>query len=195
MCRKELLFSLVYFILQFQVLSLLFVSVLSMNVKVRLYRLSRHSHRIPLARQYLTVNILLVGKKNISEKWITHGCEEYEKRLSSTMKIETKYFKSDEELIKSVTTSRGVILALDETGEEYTSRAFSKFVYNSFEIGGSHITFVLGGFNGLPNEIKQNYSLLSLSKMTWTHQMARLLLIEQIYRASEIYKNSCYHKD
>jgi 23S rRNA (pseudouridine1915-N3)-methyltransferase len=68
-------------------------------------------------------------------------------------------------------------------------------VYKSFEDGGSHVSFIIGGFAGLPDGIRSAYPLLTLSKMTWTHQMARLLLLEQIYRASEIFKGSAYHKD
>jgi 23S rRNA (pseudouridine1915-N3)-methyltransferase len=57
------------------------------------------------------------------------------------------------------------------------------------------MAFVIGGAEGLPRELKEgNKPLLSLSKMTWPHQMARMLLAEQIYRASEIRKGSGYHK-
>jgi 23S rRNA (pseudouridine1915-N3)-methyltransferase len=90
---------------------------------------------------------------------------------------------------------KGVILALDESGKEYTSREFEKVLYKSFEEGGAHVTFIIGGFSGLPTEIKKKYPLISLSKMTWTHQFARLLLVEQIYRSTEIHKGSGYHKD
>lgn len=63
------------------------------------------------------------------------------------------------------------------------------------EEGGAQLSFIVGGFDGLPDKIKIKYPLISLSNLTWTHQMARLLLIEQIYRATEIRKNSKYHKD
>jgi 23S rRNA (pseudouridine1915-N3)-methyltransferase len=63
------------------------------------------------------------------------------------------------------------------------------------EKGGANVTFIIGAYDGLPEEIRSKYPLISLSQMTWTHSMARLLLIEQVYRASEIRKGSGYHKE
>ena len=150
-------------------------------------------------RRYLTTTILIVGKKTGGEKFISDGCMEYEKRLQPTMNVVTHFLKDDKQLVEAVKshsiTKGGVVLAMDESGTQYTSRGFSDMLFKSFETGGSHVTFVVGAFGGLPNEIKNNYQLISLSKMTWTHQMARLLLLEQIYRASEIKKGSAYHKD
>ena len=145
----------------------------------------------------LTTNIFVVGKKNSVEGWINEGCAEFEKRLTPIMALNTVYLKSDEELVAQVAQARGVVVLLDEGGREYTSREFSKLFYSSLEKGGAHCNFVVGGFAGLPPELKASnkYPLLSLSKLTWTHQMARLLLIEQIYRATEIHKGSGYHKD
>ena len=70
-------------------------------------------------------------------------------------------------------------------------------LYKKLEEGGATLTFVIGGFAGLPQDVKDDKTipLISLSKMTWTHQMCRLLLIEQVYRASEIHRGSGYHKD
>ena len=154
---------------------------------------------ISSTRRYLTTTILIVGKKTGGEKFISDGCTEYEKRLQPTMNIVTHFLKDDKQLVDAVKshsiTKGGVILAMDESGTQHTSRSFSDMLFKSFEAGGSHVTCVVGAFGGLPPEIKNNYQLISLSKMTWTHQMARLLLLEQIYRASEIKKGSAYHKD
>lgn len=84
---------------------------------------------------------------------------------------------------------------MDETGKQLTSNDFSSYVFKSFEDGGASISFIIGGAEGLPTIIRSNYPLISLSLMTWTHQMARLLLIEQVYRAVEIKKGSKYHKE
>jgi 23S rRNA (pseudouridine1915-N3)-methyltransferase len=146
-------------------------------------------------RRYLTANILIVGKKNGAEQFIDDGYAEYEKRLGPTMKINTIFLKSDEALVQAAKDIKGSVIALDENGKQYTSRQFSDVVYKGFEDGGANLSFIIGGFSGLPPEIKSKYPLMSLSKMTWTHQMARLLLIEQIYRAVEIHKGSGYHKD
>jgi 23S rRNA (pseudouridine1915-N3)-methyltransferase len=144
---------------------------------------------------YLTTNIFIVGKKNGGEDFINEGCMEYEKRLKPTMQITTHFLKSDGALIDAVANSKGTVIALDENGRQYTSREFSKEVYKGLEDGGAHLNFCIGGFDGLPDEIKKTARLISLSKMTWTHQMARLLLLEQIYRAVEIRKGTAYHKD
>ena len=143
----------------------------------------------------LTVNIVIVGRKNGGDNWISDGCDEYEKRLTNSLHLQTCFVKTDAELVKYAGSAKGVVLALDESGKECTSTEFSKLVFNSLEEGGARLTFLIGGFAGLPTEIKSTHKLVSLSKMTWTHQMARLLLSEQIYRAAEIHKGSAYHKE
>jgi|MDTB01.3.fsa_nt_gb 23S rRNA (pseudouridine1915-N3)-methyltransferase len=154
-----------------------------------------HSSIMRQTQRALTVNILVVGKKNSVEPWIESACGEFEKRLKPVLKLNTQFLKSDEALSASVKASKNVV-ALDENGTQHTSREFSQFVYKQLEEGGATLTFVIGGFAGLPQAVKEgNYPLISLSKMTWTHQMARLLLIEQVYRAVEIQKGSGYHKD
>jgi len=82
-------------------------------------------------------------------------------------------------------------------GKTLTSVEFSTLVQKSMEEGGATVNFIIGAADGLPDEIKQDPKInkISLSQMTFTHQMARLLLIEQIYRATEIQKGSGYHKD
>ena len=145
--------------------------------------------------RFLTTNILIVGKKNGGEPFIDEGCGLYEKRLKPVMTLNTVFLKSDEALVDAALSSKGKVIALDETGKEYTSREFSEVVFKGLEEGGAHLTFVVGGAFGLPDAIKSKFPLISLSRMTWTHQMARLLLMEQIYRAAEIHKGSSYHKD
>ncbi|KAJ1443828.1 Alpha/beta knot methyltransferase [Ochromonadaceae sp. CCMP2298] len=145
--------------------------------------------------RYLTTNILVVGKKNGGEGWISDGCAEYEKRLKVVMNIKTTFLKSDEELVKAAEGSRGSVIALDEGGRQFSSKEFSDYFYQQLEKGGASVTFIIGAYDGLPEEIRGKYPLISLSQMTWTHSMARLLLIEQVYRASEIRKGSGYHKE
>jgi 23S rRNA (pseudouridine1915-N3)-methyltransferase len=158
------------------------------------YRRSNCNYRFISIRTHLTTHIHVVGKKTGGEQFILDGIQEYEKRLSSTIIINTYFNKSDEELIKSVTDQKYKIMCMDENGIEHTSREFHKILYSSFEESGANVGFVIGGFNGLPQILRSKYPLISLSRMTWTHQMARLLLVEQIYRASEIAKGSKYHK-
>ena len=148
-----------------------------------------------VTRRCLTTNIIVVGKRNGGEEWISDGYGEYEKRLRPLMNIQTTFLKTDEDLIRAAQQAKGTIIALDEKGKQHTSPEFTEMLYNSYTDGGSTVNFIIGGFAGLPPEIRSKYPLISLSKLTWTHTMARLLLIEQIYRATEIRKGSSYHKE
>ena len=150
------------------------------------------------SKRTLTTNLFVVGKKNSGEKYVIDGCNDYERRLKSVMNIQTIYCKNDTHLVDSVhkiASSKGILVALDECGSHYTSVEFSRFLYDSFEAGGSQVSFIIGGPAGLPTSIKQNNPLISLSNMTWPYQLTRLLLLEQIYRGVEIRKGSSYHKD
>jgi 23S rRNA (pseudouridine1915-N3)-methyltransferase len=112
------------------------------------------------------------------------------------------------------------VVLLDPRGQALTSEEFASCFYGWSESGGSRLTFVIGGAEGLPDELRSQPSsnissnssnrkmmmrsstlsssdrptLISLSSLTFTHQMARVLLMEQIYRATEIRKGSDYHK-
>ncbi len=130
-----------------------------------------------------------------AEDWINDGCAEYEKRLTGLTSVETFYLKSDDDLVKTAKTLKGTVFGLDENGTEYCSKDFSKVYFEGIERGGAHISFLIGGFAGLPSDVKKSYPLISLSKMTWAHQFVRLLLTEQIYRSFEIRKGSSYHKE
>ncbi|MBM3195111.1 MAG: 23S rRNA (pseudouridine(1915)-N(3))-methyltransferase RlmH, partial [Chlamydiae bacterium] len=102
--------------------------------------------------------------------------------------------KNDSELEKQVGLESGWI-ALDPEGTTFTSEAFSSFLLKQVETDGKKLVLVIGGSDGLTPFLKSKAkSLLSLSKLTFTHQITRLVLIEQLYRAIEIGKNSPYHK-
>lgn len=130
---------------------------------------------------------------------LVQGCNEYEKRLKPVLNLQTIYCKSDSALIDAIKQSKGNTLCLDENGKTFTSRQFTTAFYKTIEDSNkATVNFVIGGYAGLPMELKQNTNnnkLISLSNMTWTHSMARLLLLEQVYRATEIHKGSGYHKD
>jgi 23S rRNA (pseudouridine1915-N3)-methyltransferase len=139
----------------------------------------------------LKLKIFSVGRPK--ERWIEEGVEEYIRRLKSQIIVECLWLKNDEQLAAAL-VKEPKVLCLDPFGIMLESEQFSKLVYKSFEEGGSRLAFVIGGAEGLPAECKKKYPLISLSPMTLTHQMTRLLLIEQIYRAAEIAKGSKYHK-
>lgn len=160
----------------------------------------------------MKVNIRIVGRKS-SEPWLEEGTSMYEKRLRpSNVEVSTTWHKDNAALMKGIDIDRSKnhkVICLDPTGTQQTSEKFSDKVYQWLDEGGSRLSFVIGGAEGLPAELKYpSYSsgkksnrknedvpiMISLSVMTFTHQFARLLLIEQIYRATEIKKGSGYHK-
>jgi 23S rRNA (pseudouridine1915-N3)-methyltransferase len=99
-----------------------------------------------------------------------------------------------EELGKLIPDS-GRLVALDEKGTEFTSQGFSRWLSSEQNTGARSITFVIGGPEGLSDMIsKRAHLILSLGKMTWTHEMCRVLLLEQVYRALCIMRNIPYHK-
>tara|TARA_B100001142_G_scaffold72716_1_gene73416 strand:- start:371 stop:838 length:468 start_codon:yes stop_codon:yes gene_type:complete len=102
--------------------------------------------------------------------------------------------KKEGEKILSILKKNEFIILLDENGEHKSSVAFSKFIQKKLNSGIKTITFIIGGPYGFSSEIKSisNYQL-SLSKMTFSHEMIRLFFTEQLYRAFSILKNEPYH--
>ena len=107
---------------------------------------------------------------------------------------ESIQIKKEGEKILSILKKNEFIILLDENGEHKSSVAFSKFIQKKLNSGIKTITFIIGGPYGFSSEIKSisNYEL-SLSKMTFSHEMIRLFFTEQLYRAFSILKNEPYH--
>lgn len=139
----------------------------------------------------MKIKILSVGK--IKEKWLEDAFAEYIKRLKSTAEIECIWVKNDAHLTEIAQKEKGIV-NLDPAGKMFTSEQFSAFVQQQLERNGARLTLVIGGAEGLTDEVKRLGPLISLSPLTLTHQMTRLVLIEQIYRSFEIAKGSNYHK-
>ncbi|GMI21063.1 hypothetical protein TeGR_g14065 [Tetraparma gracilis] len=142
------------------------------------------------------VCILTVGKKLSSSSWLSPAYSQYSARLlPAGVSLETVLHKSDAALLASVAAAAGPVVLLSEEGEQLDSEAFGELLYGGLEEGGSRLAFVIGGADGLPPELRgSGRRKISLSRMTFTHQFARVMLAEQIYRASEIRKGSNYHK-
>ena len=143
--------------------------------------------------------------------YLQEGIDDYSKRLShyvdisvqdipnvkqsSTMSTDVVKQKEGERLQKILTKSDLIIL-LDESGKEYSSRGFAEWLNKIMNSGPRQISFVSGGAFGFSDEIVRLSDFrLSLSKMTFTHQMARLIFMEQLYRAFTILKGMNYHND
>ncbi|MGN0796115.1 MAG: 23S rRNA (pseudouridine(1915)-N(3))-methyltransferase RlmH [Christensenellales bacterium] len=152
----------------------------------------------------MKINIVAVGK--IKEDFLKAAVEEYKKRISRFAEIsvteltEAPPSKSEAEQIafesnEIVPKLKGVIIATDIAGKQLSSKELSSFIENKCVSGESEFTFVIGGSYGLDEKIKNSAALkLSFSKMTFPHQLFRVMLCEQIYRALTIKNNMPYHK-
>ncbi len=126
--------------------------------------------------------------------------EDYSKRISKFLPIDTLVLKPGKgekiagRMLKEAKNSQ-VLVAMDELGKEVDSKGFARLVSSWMNRGISEVTIVVGGADGLQEQVKKQADLqLSLSKMTLPHRLARLILIEQIYRALCIIRNVPYQK-
>ena len=147
------------------------------------------------------IRIICVGK--IKESFYNDALNEYKKRISKYTKLEIievadecngNILEKEYESINKHIGNKDYVICLDINGEELSSIDLASkldelFIYNS------NITFIIGGSLGLDDRIKKrsNYSL-SFSKMTFPHQLFRVILLEQIYRSFKIINNETYHK-
>ncbi|MEM6835449.1 MAG: 23S rRNA (pseudouridine(1915)-N(3))-methyltransferase RlmH [Cyanobacteria bacterium P01_C01_bin.120] len=138
------------------------------------------------------IKLLAVGK--IKKGWIREGLEVYQKRLPELEILEIKdstLEKEGEQLLAQL-KGRDRLIALTEIGQCYSSVEFAQFLSRA-ESGS--LAFVIGSAAGLSEAVKRSaVQQLSLSPMTFPHELARLLLLEQLYRAKSILQGSNYHK-
>ena len=137
--------------------------------------------------------IIAVGK--IKKKWIQEGIEMYLKRLPGLEVIEIKDNNQtkEEHAIKEIISKNEILVTLNENGQSFTSKQLATKLLNSYN---QNIIFAIGGASGLPPSLNNLASWqLSLSPLTFPHEIARLLLMEQIYRAKTITQGGPYHKE
>ena len=158
-----------------------------------------------------TINLIYVG--NIRENYLLAAVAEYEKRLSAYCRLVCTEIKEEKlpddpsqaqteaamkkegERILAVLPRKSMKIALCVEGKQLSSEEFSSLIKNAENSGFSQISFIIGGAFGLSEEVKKVCDFrLSLSKMTFTHRMARVLLLEQMYRAENIAAGGKYHK-
>lgn len=138
------------------------------------------------------IKVISVGKTK--EDWLKEALDAYSQRLKATASIEWVLLKNVQQLNDAV-KKEPFFMCLDPNGKAYSSEGFSTFLFQQLIAQGARLTFVIGGPDGIPQEILSKASfLISFSQMTFTHQMIRLLLLEQLYRAIEIHKGTAYHK-
>lgn len=150
------------------------------------------------------IRIICVGK--IKEKYLSDAIKEYSKRLTRYIKVEIieveddgsnnssiALMKEKENILKYI-NDKDYIITLEIEGNQITSLDLSDKL-DKILISNSNITFIIGGSHGIHQDIKEksNYKL-SFSKLTFPHQLFRVMLLEQIYRSFKIIKNEAYHK-
>ncbi len=148
------------------------------------------------------IKILCVGK--IKEPFFKEAIKEYQKRISRFTKLEIIELpdskidspialkKEKEEILKHI-NFEDEIVSLAIEGEEYNTINFTSFLENS--LSRHNVTFIIGGYYGIDEEIKaKSNHLISFSKLTFPHQLFRVILLEQVYRAFKIINKEQYHK-
>lgn len=155
----------------------------------------------------ISVNLICVGK--IKEKYIINGMNEFIKRMNSFAKLKITELKEDgndrqrelsiekesSDIIAILEKNKGYNVLLDIQGKEFTSEQMADKIGNLAVSGNSTINFIIGGSYGVSKELKTKVDLrLSFSKMTFPHQLMRLIFLEQLYRWFSIINNTKYHK-
>lgn len=137
------------------------------------------------------IKILSIGKTK--EAWLQLAIDEYLKRLQPVAAFEFVLAKNDEQL-ELLASKENAVICLDPQGRSFSSEEFSDYFLQKLEKSDSRMAIVIGGADGLSEKFKKGRELVSLSRMTFTHQATRLIIVEQIYRAFEIARGTGYHK-
>lgn len=157
----------------------------------------------------MKITLLTVGKTD--RDWVRQGLDIYVSRLKhyipfnlveipelkkvSALSAEQIKVKEGELILKNIRPADDLIL-LDERGRQYTSTELAKFIQDKISYAGRDITFVIGGAYGFSQAVYDRAdSKISLSKMTFSHQMVRAIFAEQIYRAFTIIRGEPYHHE
>lgn len=157
----------------------------------------------------MKITFLVLGKTD--DKYINEGITKYLGRLKHYIKFDlieipdlknTRNLREDQqkakeaELLQKTLNPTDHIILLDEKGTEFTSRQFSEFLNKKMISGIQNLVFIVGGPYGFDESIyKLAQGKISLSKLTFSHQMVRLFFIEQVYRGFTILKGEPYHHD
>lgn len=157
----------------------------------------------------MKITLLVIGKTD--EPYLETGIAKYINRLEHYVPFEMKVIpdiknrktlseaqqkKLEGDLLHAQFMPGDSIVLLDENGKTFSSRNYSKWLENQMNTGCKRLVFVIGGPYGFSQEVydKAN-SKISLSEMTFSHQMVRLIFVEQLYRAFTILKGESYHHD
>lgn len=140
------------------------------------------------------INITVICVGNLKESYLREAVREYEKRLSAYCRFKTVELKDGAPILPHL-PDKAFRVALCVEGKQLSSEELAALIDQKATAGFSEIAFVIGAFDGLPEEVKTACSLrLSFSRMTFPHQLMRVILCEQIYRAFNILSGGKYHK-
>lgn len=165
------------------------------------------------SRREIKVDIKIISVGKLKEKYLKQGIEEYLKRLKPYAKVKIEEVpdehapeylseaekeevknKEGEKILTKLSTDT-YVMTLEIEGKQLTSEGFAKKLDDLATYGKSKITLIIGGSLGLSDEVKSRSDFsISFSKMTYPHQLMRLILLEQIYRGFKINRNEPYHK-
>ncbi len=147
----------------------------------------------------MKITVIAVGK--IKDKMVSEKIAEYARRTGKGVKLDFREVEdfpesteNEADKIIARLPARAKVVALDETGRQVDSKGFAEIVSGTMAAG-KDLAFILGGPNGLHQKVKRAADdLLAFSRLTLPHEVARLILVEQIYRAFTIIRNEPYHK-
>lgn len=153
----------------------------------------------------MDINVIVVGK--IKEDYLQAGIEEYSKRISPFCNLKmievkeittadsNKNLKEEAKVILNNIKKEDYVITLEILGNSLDSVGLAKFIYNHYLYSPRILTFVIGSSDGLDEDVKKRSDYqLSFSKLTFPHQLMRMLFLEQIYRSLTIINNHKYHK-
>lgn len=141
----------------------------------------------------MKVKVLFTGKT--TDPWIRQGVEVYAGRIRHYVPFELNELRDDSQILKSVRNSDHLVL-LDEHGETFSSLDWARNLEQKIAHLPKDLVFVIGGPYGFPAEVRARCDeSLSLSRMTFSHQLVRLVFLEQLYRAFTIIKGEPYHHE
>lgn len=140
----------------------------------------------------MNITLLSIGKTQSSQLQALE--EEYAKRIRGRFTFTRQYVKNEKELLAALNTTSARVILLDENGSVMNSREFAQYMESATQTG-KDMVFVIGDAAGFPQQIRAlNADMIAISEMTFPHEVARVLLIEQLYRAQTILDGHPYHK-
>lgn len=139
------------------------------------------------------LRILAVGKTGKGEVEVL--LRDYLERMKHYFSLEWEEIPEGKDPLEKLKTGE-ILILLDEKGKEFTSRAFASYLSGIINGPGKHCTFLIGGAYGFSEKIREKaQGAVSLSRMTFPHQLVRVIIAEQFYRAGTIMRNEKYHHD